>query len=150
MNPSEHIQAAVDPVLLRRGRPLVPVTVLERPRMRRLCDAIDIPALTRQIPTVEICAGAALGMAAGIVAGFFRSGVLDAGWSMIYSTVFGLLVGWLIGTFTGATGTLSLRTILANVLHILLVLAVAALFVGIIGFLAALAGAAYGPDRRDP
>jgi small-conductance mechanosensitive channel len=149
MNPSEYIQSAVDPVLLRRGRPLIPPTALDRPRMRRLCHAIDIPALTRQIPTVEICAGAALGLAGGFVVGLFRAGVLDLGWCMIYGTVLGLLVGWLIGTFTGATGTLSIRTVLANVLHILLVLAVAAIFVSIIGFLAALAGAAYGPDRHN-
>jgi small-conductance mechanosensitive channel len=149
MNPSHHIQAAVDPALLRRGRPLMPVAALERPRLRRLRDAVDIPALTRQIPTVEIFSGAVLGMIVGIVTGVFRAGVVDLGWSMIFGTVFGLLIGWLIATFTGATGTLSIRTVMANMLHILWVLTVVAFFVGIIGLLAALAGAAYGPDRRD-
>jgi hypothetical protein len=156
MNASEHIQAAVDPLLVRGGRPLGGGAggVLEFGTARarsapRFGQAVDMPALTRQIPTVEICAGAALGLAAGMVAGLFRSGVLDLGWSMIYGAVFGLLVGWLIGTFTGATGTLSIRTVLANVVHIVLVLAIAAVFVGIAAFIAALAGAAYGPDRRD-
>jgi hypothetical protein len=149
MNPTEHIQAAIDHALLRRGRPLVPLTPLDRPRLRRLRDAVDIPALTRQIPTVEICAGAVLGMCAGIVLGLCRWGVVDFAWSMFYWTLFGALVGWLIGTFTGATGTLSTRTVLANMLHIVLVLGIAAVFVGIVGFLAALAGAAYGPDRTD-
>jgi uncharacterized membrane protein len=149
MNPTEHIQAAVDMALLRRGRPLMPVTSLERPRSRRLRDAVDIPALTRQIPTVEICAGAVLGMIAGIALGLCRWGVADVAWSMFYWTLFGLLTGWLIGTFTGATGTLSVRTVLANMLHIVLVLGIVAVFVSIVGFLAALAGAAYGPDRGD-
>jgi hypothetical protein len=148
MDLSEHIQAAVEPVLLRKGRPLVPPTPLDHPRPRRL-RGINIPALTRQIPTVEIAAGAVLGMSAGIVIGLFRSGVVDAGWTMIVGTLFGLLLGWLIGTFTGATGTLSVRTVLANMLHIVLVLTVAAIFVGIIGFVAAVAGAAYGPDRSE-
>jgi len=149
MNPSNQIQAAVDPALLRRGRPLMPIAALDRPRLRRLRDAVDLPALTRQIPTVEIFSGAVLGMIAGVVTGVFRAGVVDLGWSMIYGTVFGLLIGWLIATFTGATGTLSPRTVMANMLHILWVLTVVAFFVGIIGVLAALAGAAYGPDRHD-
>jgi small-conductance mechanosensitive channel len=149
MNPTEHIQAAVDAALLRRGRPLVPVSPLEQPRLRRLRDAVDIPALTRKIPTVEIYAGAVLGMIVGITLGLCRWGVVDFAWSMFYWTLFGLLVGWLIGTFTGATGTLSTRTVLVNMLHIVLVLGIAAIFIFIVGFLAALAGAAYGPDRGE-
>jgi uncharacterized membrane protein len=148
MDLAEHIQAAVDPDLLRSGRPLVPPSTLDRPRTRRL-HGINIPALTRQIPTVEAAAGAVLGMGVGIVLGFFRTGIADAGWTVIFCTVFGLLLGWLIGTFTGATGTLSVRTVLANMLHIIIVVGVVAIFVAIVGFIAAILGAAYGPDRNE-
>ena len=34
------------------------------------------------------------------------------------------LIGWLIATFTGATGTLTLRTVLHNMVHIVWVLTV--------------------------
>lgn len=148
MDLGEHIQAAVDPDLLRSGRPLVPPSILDRPHMRRL-HGISIPTLTRKIPAVEAAAGAVLGMGLGIVLAFFRTAIADAGWTVIFCTVFGMLLGWLIGTFTGATGTLSVRTVLANMLHIVLVLGVAAVFIAILGFVAAIAGAAYGPDRND-
>ncbi len=149
MHHSEHIQAAADPVTVRPGRPLVPVSALELPRPRRLYGGTDLPSLTRQIPAVEIVAGAALGMAAGVLWALLRWRVGELGSDLVYGTLLGLLTGWLIGTFTGATGTLSVRTVLANMIHIVWVLTCVFFFVGILGFIAAVAGAAYGPDRRD-
>jgi hypothetical protein len=107
-----------------------------------------LPRVTRQIPAVEILAGAVMGLCVGLAWGLIRLRLGDVASGAFFGTLFGLLIGWLIGTFTGATGTLSVRTVLTNMLHILWVLTVVAFFVGIIGLLAALAGDAYGP-RRD-
>jgi hypothetical protein len=149
MNPSEHIQAAVDPALLRPGRPIMPVSPLTLPRFRRLRTGEDIPAVTRQVPAVEIVAGALLGLGFGLLWGVARLNPTDVALGLMFGFVFGLLIGWLIGLFTGATGTLSVHTVLTGMVHILLVLTVVACFVGIVGIIAALLGAAYGPDRRD-
>jgi len=62
----EHIQSAVDPVLVRRGRPLLSVSPLEWPRLRRL-RGVAVPRVTRQVPVVEILAGAAVGLIVGLV-----------------------------------------------------------------------------------
>jgi hypothetical protein len=149
MHPSEHIQAAVDPARVRPGRPGLRTAALELPALGRLRRGHDGPALTRQVPTVEILAGAAWGLIVGLVLGLHRGASLDLGWSLIFGTLFGLLIGWLIGLCTGATGTLTTRTVLVNMVHIAWVLTVAVFLLGIIGVLAALAGDAYGPDRND-
>jgi small-conductance mechanosensitive channel len=128
---------------------MLPMSRLEMPGLRRLRHGQDGPRLTRQVPTVEIFAGAVLGLIAGLAWGASRGAVVDLGWSLICGTLFGLLIGWLIGLFTGATGTLSPRTVLVNMVHIVWVLTVAIFFVGIIALLAALAGAVYDSDRRD-
>ena len=147
MKPSEHIQAAIDPLTLRAGRPLQPIWPLDLPRMRRLRGAI-VPGVTRRIPMVEIAAGALLGLAAGVLWALLRWKLGDIPGGIFFGPLFGGLIGWLIATFTGATGTLSVRTVLANIIHIVWVLTVVACFVGIVGILAALAGAAYGPTRE--
>ena len=146
MEPSEHIQAAVDPALVRRGRPLLPISPLEMPRLRRLRGK-DVPKVTRQVPAVEIVAGAILGLIVGLLWGIWRFRAGDVASGIFLGPIFGLLIGWLIGLFTGATGTLSARTVLVNMLHIVWVLTVVFCFVGIIGLAAALVGAAYGPGR---
>ncbi len=149
MNSSEHIQAAVDPATVRSGRPLMPVAPVEWPRLRRLRHGKDVPALTRQVPMVEIMAGAALGFLIGLVWGVSRMAVIEGGWSVICGTLFGLLIGWLIATFTGATGTLTWRTVMTNMVHIVWVLTVCLFLAGIVMLLAAFADAAYGRDRQD-
>ena len=148
LKPSEHIQVAVDPAVVRAGRPIQPIWPLEMPRLRRLRGR-HVPGVTRRIPAVEIVAGAILGVIAGFVWGLLRWKFGEVLAGMFFGTLFGLLIGWLIATFTGATGTLSVRTVLVNMLHIVWVLTVVACFVGIIGLLAALAGAAYGPASRE-
>jgi hypothetical protein len=148
MNSSEHIQPAADPVTLRAGRPLMPVSPLSWPRTRRL-HGIDVPRLTRYIPLVEISAGALLGLAVGIAYGVLRFSVADVISGMFFGPLFGLLIGWLIATFTGATGTLTLRTVLHNVVHIVWVLTVVIFCSGVVMLLAALADAAYGRSRQD-
>jgi hypothetical protein len=149
MYSSEQIQAVFHPATMRAGRPIQSVAAIEWPRPRRVRFGKEVPPLTRKVPTVEIMAGAALGFAIGLVWGISRMGVVDLGWSVIFGTLFGLLIGWLIATFTGATGTLSLRTVLTNMVHIVLVLTIAVFFLVAVGVLAAIAGDAYGPARRD-
>jgi hypothetical protein len=122
---------------------------LEMSALRRLRHGQDGPVLTRQVPTVEIFAGAAWGLIAGFAWGLSRGGAIDLGWSLIIGTLFGLLIGWLIGLFTGATGTLSPRTVLVNMVHIAWVLTAVVFLFGIVAVLVALAGAAYGPDRSE-
>ena len=148
MNSSEHIQAAVDPATVRSGRPIMPVAPLDWPRLRRSRHGKELPALTRQVPMVEIMAGAALGFIAGLVWGLSRMAVVDFSWSVIFGTLFGLLIGWLIATFTGATGTFSWRTVLTNMVHIVWVLTVCIFLAGGMMLLAAFADAAYGRDRQ--
>ncbi len=148
MNPSEHIQAATDPATLRAGRPLMPVSPLTWPHKRQLRGA-HVPRITRRIPAVEITAGAVLGLAVGILYGVLRLSLADVFSGMFFGPLFGLLIGWLIATFTGATGTLTLRTVLHNVIHIVWVLTVVIFCSGIMVLLAALADAAYGRSRHD-
>jgi hypothetical protein len=148
MSSSEHIQPAADPATLRVGRPLMPVSPLSWPRMRRL-HGIDVPRLTRHIPLVEIAAGALLGLVFGIAYGALRFAIADLISGMFFGPLFGLLIGWLIATFTGATGTLTLRTVLHNVVHIVWVLTVVIFCSGVVMLLAALADAAYGRSRHD-
>jgi hypothetical protein len=149
MNSSEHIQAAVDPRTLRGGRPIVPIAPLQLPRIRRLRPGQEVPAVTRRVPTVEIMAGAVLGLLAGLLLNIGRWSIVDLGWGMIFGALFGLLIGWLIGSFTGATGTLTWRTVLTNMVHIVWVLTVCIFLAGIMMLLAALADAAYGRTRQD-
>jgi hypothetical protein len=149
MNRSEHVQVAVDPILVRPGRPIMPIAALTLPRFRRLRGGEDVPAVTRQVPAVEIVAGALLGFGVGLLWGIFRLNLTDVAAGMMFGTVFGLLIGWLIGLFTGATGTLDRRTVLSGMLHILWVLTVVACLVSVVGIIAALLGAAYGPGRND-
>jgi hypothetical protein len=148
MHPSEQIQAALHPATLRAGRPLQPIDALNWPH-GRVRFGKEVPHLTRRVPTVEIMAGATLGFGVGLVWGLARMAVIDLGWSVIFGTLFGLLIGWLIATFTGATGTLSVRTVLTNIVHIILVLTVAVFFLAAIGMLSAIVGEAYQPSRRD-
>jgi len=148
MSSSEHIQPAADPVTLRAGRPLAPASPLSWPRMRRLHGG-DMPRVTRRVPAVEIAAGALLGLAIGILFGMLRFSLTDLFYGMFFGPLFGLLIGWLIATFTGATGTLTLRTVLHNVVHIVWVLAVVIVCSGALVLLAALADAAYGRSRQD-
>lgn len=147
MNSSEHIQVAADPATLRAGRPLMPVAPLSWPPMRRL-HGVKVPRVTRRIPAVEITAGALLGLAVGVLYGVLRLSLADVCSGMFFGPLFGLLIGWLIATFTGATGTLTLRTVLHNVIHIMWVLAVVIFCSGVMILLAALADAAYG-RRQD-
>ena len=148
MNSSDHIQPAADPATLRAGRPLMPVSPLTWPHMRRL-HGTRVPRLTRRIPAVEITAGAVLGLAVGILFGVLRFSLADLFSGMFFGPLFGLLIGWLIATFTGATGTLSLRTVLHNVIHIAWVLTVVIFCSGVMVLLAAIADAAYGRSRHD-
>ena len=143
MSSSEHIQPAADPLTLRAGRPLAPVSPQSWPRMRRL-HGRDIPRVTRRVPAVEIAAGALLGLAVGILVGLWRLSLADLVGGMFFGPLFGLLIGWLIATFTGATGTLTWRTVLHNVVHIVWVLTVVIVCSGVMVLLAALADAAYG------
>jgi hypothetical protein len=115
--------------------------------MRRLRGA-DLPRVTRLVPAVEIIAGAILGLLVGALCGVIRWRLGAVAGGLFFGPLFGALIGWLIATFTGATGTLSFSTVRANMVHILWVLTVVACFVGIVGLLAALAGAAYGPGRE--
>ncbi len=146
MNSSEHIQAAADPATLRPGRPRVPASPLSWPRMRRLHGA-KVPPVTRRIPAVEITAGAVLGLAVGILYGILHFSLADLFSGMFFGPLFGLLIGWLIASFTGATGTLTPRTVLHNVIHIAWVLTVVIFGSGVLILLAALADAAYGRSR---
>jgi hypothetical protein len=98
---------------------------------------------------VEILAGAALGLLTGLLWAVSRSTAVDVGWSVIDGTLFGLLIGWLVGLFTGATGTLSVRTVLTNMVHIVWVLTVVLAFVAFSAIFVAFADAAYGSTRGD-
>jgi hypothetical protein len=144
----EHIQATIDPPWIRAGRPhadLSPLGLPRYPRSRRG----DLPPLTRRVPTVEIIAGAILGVTVGALCGLARLSPTDVAWGIFFGSLFGLLTGWLIGLFTGATGTLSYHTVLTGMVHILWVLTVVFCFVGVIGLVAALAAEAFGPRRLD-
>jgi hypothetical protein len=143
MNSSEHIQPAADPRTLRAGRPLGSDSRLSWSRMRRLHGA-DMPRVTRRVPAVEIAAGALLGLGVGVLIGLWRFSLADVVYGMFFGPLFGLLIGWLIATFTGATGTLTWRTVLHNVVHIVWVLTVVIVCSGVMVLLAALAEAAYG------
>src|SRR5207245_296882 len=111
MKSSEHIQAAAEPGTVRPGRPLLRIEALSWPSCRPLRTGHDVPTLTRHVPTVEILAGAALGCGVALLVNLGRVPLLDLGWRMIVGTLFGGLLGWLIASFTGATGTLSWRTV---------------------------------------
>jgi hypothetical protein len=149
MKPSDHIQVAVDPATVRPGRPVLPLEPLEWPRYRRLRHAHDVPRLTRQVPTVEIMAGAALGFIAGLFLFVGRMALVDLGWCLIISTLFGLLIGWLIATYTGATGTLTWHTVLTNMIHIVWVLMACIFLAGITAMGAVMLITAFSDaDRR--
>ena len=108
----------------------------------------DMPRVTRIIPTVEIVSGACLGFGAGLVWGILRFRLGDIATGIFFGPLFGLLIGWFIATFTGATGTLSVKSVLVNMVHILWVLVYVFCFVGAIGVLYAMFSDAYGPRRE--
>jgi hypothetical protein len=127
---------------------LMPIAPLGWPRLRRR-DGADVPRVTRRVPTVEIVAGAILGLAVGVVLGTLRLTLADVIAGMFFGPLFGLLIGWLIATYTGATGTLSIRTVMHNIVHIVWVLTFLIFFSGIVMLLAALDDARYGRSRQD-